>query len=468
MKAGLGLRALMVRSVHRRQGIPNFRQAAMTLTEPVSNPPQRLVLVDFDWADVDLLPELFSRPEIAIRLVAGESREDIGLRVAELCDLPRTIDLADLTREIFDVALVSERSPRRTQIEGLLLALGTPCMAPRAFVEGQSIEDEDRPAIEAPLALHAAAFETTLGGGDFDDIVRQTLPDVGDDAPTAPAPVRRTTRRSDDELAKLDQFPSLEDRRALEQALEGLIADTGAASAVLQAGRDGLQVVAKVGAEDALLAGLITLALELNTPQVVSHLTGPNEGKAWGAWPFRTTRSRGVLAAAAIDPAEGWTRWEQTLEELRNTWDERDRAQAGPAFPMMPEESRGWLDREAFEARLALAVERNGRDGLRFAVHRLLFDDPAGTLEDFAARLPGQLRDTDCLCRPSPEVILLLTTNLGRDFDPLRRRLNLQWEELHRQRGVPAPEILKRSLELTASAEAESFLASARAWLASH
>jgi hypothetical protein len=439
----------------------------MTLSEPASMP-RRLVLVDFDWRDVDLLPELFSRPEVSIRLVAGERREDIGVRVAEMCDLPRTVDLADLTREIFDVALVSESSPRRTQIEGLLLALGTPCLAPRAFLEGVPVSEAHGPAIEAPLALHAAALETTLGGGDFDAIVEHALSDIGDDAPTTPGPVR-TSGRVDASVPSLAEFPSLEDRRALEQALILLLADTGAASAVLQAGRpDDMRIIARVGDEDPLLDGLIGLALALNSAQVVAHVTGPNEGKAWGAWPFRTTRSRGVLAVSAIDPVEGWTKWEATLEDLRSTWDERDRAHAAPGFPLLPEETRGWLDPEAFRSRLEMAAERHTRDGLRFAVHRLVFDDAAGLLDHFAHHLPEQLRDTDCLCRPSPHVVLLLTTNVGTAFDPVRRRLSLQWEELHRQLGVAAPEILKRSIELNAPDQARAFVESAAGWLRVH
>src|SRR5262245_8336387 len=79
---------------------------------------RRIVLVDFDWEDADLIPQLLQKPGISVRLVAGSRSEDAGVRLAELCGLPRTIDLADLTREIFDLALVSERSPRRTQIEG--------------------------------------------------------------------------------------------------------------------------------------------------------------------------------------------------------------------------------------------------------------------------------------------------------------------------------------------------------------
>ena len=147
----------------------------MAIQMPVSslNAVRRLVLVDFDWDDADLIPRLIRQPDAAVRLVAGERTDDAGVRLAELCGLPRTTDLADLTREIFDLALVSERSPRRTQIEGLLLALGTPSVSPQAFLDGDQ-PTESSPGVEAPLALHAAAFETSLGGGDFEAIVHSS------------------------------------------------------------------------------------------------------------------------------------------------------------------------------------------------------------------------------------------------------------------------------------------------------
>ncbi|MBP8136994.1 MAG: hypothetical protein KAY61_02220 [Candidatus Eisenbacteria bacterium] len=151
--------------------------------------PRRVVLIDFDWQDADLLPELLKRPGISVRLVAGERVHDPGVRVAELCGLPRTLDLADLTREIFDLAIVGERSSRRTQLESLLLALGTPCQTPQEFMQGASDASDESPAIEAPLALHAATLEHTLGGGDYDALLEQALPDLGADAPVAPAPV---------------------------------------------------------------------------------------------------------------------------------------------------------------------------------------------------------------------------------------------------------------------------------------
>ncbi|MBI5711010.1 MAG: hypothetical protein HZC42_12030 [Candidatus Eisenbacteria bacterium] len=428
---------------------------------------RRIVLIDFDWQDADLLPELLARPEISVRLVSGEQARDPGLRMAELCDLPVSTDLADLTREIFDLAIVSERSPRRTQVEGLLLALGTPCVSPEAFAHGPDLAHAHTPAVEAPLALHAAALETTLGG-DLAAIVEHALPDVAPDAPTAPQPLVPTGRPGPP-APDLNTFPSLEDRGGLEHALAGLVADTGAQGAELRAGRAGaVETVARVGAEDPLLHGLIGLALELNAPQVVTRLTGPQVGKAWGAWPFRTTRSRGVLAAAAIDPASGWTTWQKTVEELRSAWDERDRAQAAPAFPLVPEDRQGWLDPEAFRCDLDLAVERNKRDGLSFAVHRFEFPGGPRALDLLCARLPDQLRGTDRLCRPAPDTVLVLTTCTLAAFEPVRRRLATLWEAVWQESGgqPPAPPFAEKRAGMSVHSDADRFLLATSAWLA--
>jgi hypothetical protein len=429
--------------------------------------PKRVVLVDFDWRDADLLPELLARPGLSVRLVAGQRSDGAGLKMAELCELPRTTDLADLTREIFDLAVVSERSPRRTQIEGLLLALGTPCVSPESLLRGAELTHAHTPAVEAPLALHAVAFESALGGEDFDALIEQALPDLDEGAPTTPqsvAPVGRSELR----VPSLAEFPSLEDRLGLERALADLASGTGARAAELRAGRTGdVKLLARVGDEDPLLAGLIDLALSQNTPQVITRLTGPQEGKAWGAWPFRTTRSRGVIAAAAIDPASGWTTWQRTVEDLRNAWDQRDREQAAPAFPLVPHDQHGWLDPEGFRSAITLAVARNERDGLPFAVHRFEFANRPEALRLLCERLPAQLRDTDRWFRPGPGVVLLLTTCSLETFDPLRRRITALWEATWQESGgpAPAPGFVESRTGITEPAEAERFAGTANRWL---
>jgi hypothetical protein len=428
---------------------------------------RRVVLIDFDWQDADLLPRLLKQPRVAVRLVAGARSDEAGLRVAEICGLPRTVDLADLTREIFDLALVSERSPRRTQVESLLLALGTPSQSPQSFLGDAKGVATQTPAIEAPLALHAAAFETALSGQDFEEIVEQALPDLSSDAPTAPQPVRPSGARLP--IVSLDDFPSNEDRRALEHALTGLMENTGASIAELHAGKnDGMTRVVHMGPEDPLLTGLVDVARELNTPQMVARLNGPLQGKIWGAWPFRTTQHRGVLAAAAIDPDRGVNSWLRMVEDLRSTWDQRDRELAAPAFPMVPEPEAGWLDPAAFHDRLELAVERHKRDGMRFAVHRLMFVDLPDAMRILTERLPAQLRDTDSLCRPQPTEVLLLTAGTLAAFANLRRRLLGLWEQAWREAGATGPTapIRNEVIEIAAGADVEAFLSTVSRWLA--
>src|SRR5580765_2168472 len=94
-------------------------------TEAAHSMPRRVVLIDFDWQDADLLPELLRMPGVSVRLVAGAGPDDAGVRVAGLCGLPRSTEMSDLTREIFDLALLGPHSPRREQVERLLRALGT-------------------------------------------------------------------------------------------------------------------------------------------------------------------------------------------------------------------------------------------------------------------------------------------------------------------------------------------------------
>ncbi len=442
----------------------------MTSSATTSNEsiPKRVVLVDFDWRDADLMPELLARPGLSVRLVAGPAGDGPGLKMAELCELPRTTDLADLTREIFDLAIVSERSPRRTQVEGLLLALGTPCVSPESLLHGTDLEHAHTPGVEAPLALHAIALENALGGAEFDALIEHALPDIGEGGTTAPREVA-PIGRSELQVRSLAEFPSIEDRQGLERALADLANGTGARSAEMRAGRSGaVQLLARVGEEDTLLAGLIDLALSENTPQVITRLTGPQEGKAWGAWPFRTTRSHGVIAAAAIDPASGWTTWQQTVEDLRQAWDQRDREQVVPAFPLVPEDQHGWLDLEGFRSALSLAVARNQRDGLAFAAHHFEFADHVEALAWLCERLPSQLRDTDRLFRPRQNVVVMLTACSLVAFGPVRRRIAALWEAAWREGGgsLPAPVPAEDRVQVATPAEAERFLATASGWLA--
>lgn len=435
-----------------------------TMTPTSTGASRRVVLIDLDWQDADLLPELLGLPGVSVRLVASERSEDIGVRLAQMCDLPHTVDLADLTREIFDVALVGERSPRRTQLEGLLLALGTPCMTPQRFVEGAAPALEP-PAIEAPAALHAAALESSLGGS-VDQLLDQALPGLADPTPLEPREPE-PSGRTEVHVTSLADFPSAEDRQRLEAVLASVAQLTGAAGAELLAGRaDDLRPIVQLGGNDDLLRSLMDMALRQNQPQVVSPLTGPDVGKAWGAWPFRTTRSRGVLAAAAIDPADGWNRWEGLVEDLRQQWDRADRQLAGPSFPVLPQDPEGWLSAHDFRAGIELAVERNRHDALPFTLYRFEASQ-AGPFEAFCQRLGGQLRNTDRLHRPKPGVVLVLTVTAPVAFGAVRKRMDALWQDCASAAGTPEAEPLREShVTLSLPAQAAHFFATADRWLA--
>lgn len=442
---------------------------AMLSTEsPTATPmPRRVVLIDFDWQDADLISELLRQPAVSVRLVAGERTQDPGMRVAEMCGLPRSLDLADLTREIFDLALVSERSSRRTQLESLLLALGTPCQTPQEFLDGDG-SAATQPDIDAPLTLHAAALEQSLGGAHVESIVEQSRKELDTATPFVPRPLV-VPAHPRIVVASLEDFPSREARAHLESAIKGLVLHTGAGTAELHAGAGELMtLVAQVGPEDRLLRGLIDLAVELGTPQVVTRETEPGKGRTWGAWPFRTAQRRGVLAAAAIDVQLGWSPWQNMVDELRTAWDEEDREKTSASFPFTPVRAPGWLELEEFRSRLELSLDRNRIDRLRFELHRLDFPEAPMAIEQMCAWLPGQLRDTDCLCRPAARSVVLLTAGPSESFLHLRRRILALWDTAWRDAGrtPPSPAVIDQHVTMAGPEDAESFLAAAGAWLA--
>jgi hypothetical protein len=270
-------------------------------------------------------------------------------------------------------------------------------------------------------------------------------------------------------VTTLTEFPSPEDRAGLEAALQSIMEATGSRRAELHVvGPDRVEMVVQVGPTDALLGSLIGLARQLGGPQVVGGLTGHQEGKAWGAWPFRTVQRQAVLAAGGIDPVTGWTTWERTAAELRTSWDRRERELAAPAFPFLPERYPRWLDAEDFGSRLELAVERNRRDGLRFHVYRLGFEGPVPVVDTLCDRLPARLRDMDCLTRPAPQTVLLLTAGAAESFAHVRRRLVTLWEDVWIEAGQPkpAPVVTDEATSLASPADEATFLATARGWSA--
>lgn len=271
---------------------------------------RRLVLIDFDWRDADLLPRLMHAPGVAIRLVAGAGRDDAGVRLAALCGLPRTLELADLTREIFDLALVGERSPRRESLDRLLRALGTPTAAPQAF---------------DPLGR----------------VAERRVPDV---TPLPDAATSRPSPLTDDWILAPDVRP----------------------------------------------------------------------GSHGGA----TASSR--LAAA--------------VEESR-TSQATGRTLLGP---------------EAFSARLQSAIERHRSEGFDFALYRMTFDGPDAALAGLVRDLPAQLRDTDCICHPAPQELLLLCAGAAEAFAHVRGRVEALWRWGWRANAGPGepPEIVDERVDL--------------------
>ncbi len=432
--------------------------------------PRRLLLIDFDWHDADLIPELFQQPGVSVRLVAGDGPQDPGVRVADLCGLPRTVDLADLTREIFDLALVGERSSRRTQLESLLLALGTPSLTPEEYLRGKSAGTEvSRPGVEASVALHAAALEHSLAGA-VDALVDDVLPDL---AETTPLELRSFPKPTSARIGRvsMDDFPSADARQHLEDALKALVTSTGAGTAEVHEGdRAELRLMAQIGPEDRLLKGLIDLANEMGTPQVVTRLSEPGRGRTWAAWPFRTMQRRGVLAGASIDASDGLESWRNMLEDLRTRWDEEDRERSAVSFPLTPNREQRWLDPTSFRARVDLAIERHRRDGLRFELHRLEFPDSEVVMTRLVEDLPAQIRDMDCLAQPFAHIVTLLVAGEQEAFAQLRRRLLAAWERAWQQAGLapPAAAFVDRHVALSGPEDAEAFRTAADVWLAEH
>lgn len=275
--------------------------------------PRRLVLIDFDWRDADLMPRLMHAPGVAIQLVAGARRDDAGVRLAALCGLPHTLELADLTREIFDCALIGERSPRRESLDRLLRALGTPTDSPQAF-----------------------------------------------------DPLGRVAERRVPDATRLPPVPD---------------AATGVPSAVTD---------------------------------------------EWTLTPDTAQESD----AGAVAPSD-----------LGVAVEDR-RAPASTA--------RTLLGPEAFSARLRIAIQRHHAEGYRFALYRLTFDGPDAALTGLARDLPGRLRDTDCICRPAPQELLLLCAGAAEAFAHVRRRVEVLWRQGWAPNAGPGepPEIVDECVEL--------------------
>jgi hypothetical protein len=87
--------------------------------------PRRMALVDLGWDDADAILRGMGREDLEVRLVLGTGLDEPGVRVARLLGVPHSTDLVDLTRELFDVAVIGASSPRRAALERLIGSLGT-------------------------------------------------------------------------------------------------------------------------------------------------------------------------------------------------------------------------------------------------------------------------------------------------------------------------------------------------------
>jgi len=418
---------------------------------PTHSATHRVVLIDFDWHDLDYVPQLLRRPEITIGMVAGARPDDVGVRVAELCGVRQSVDLADLTREFFDLAIVGESSPRRAQVERLLQALGTPVTFPREIANDLALVIQRARAVTAPPAENGTANLAVM--------LDHAIPDLGfDDAGASATEIAPTETFS-------RAWPERDDRAGLERVLAARRESTSATAVELHSSQGGrTERWVGIGPEDPLLRALAHLALDLETAQIVSPVNGDAPARIYGAWPFRVEERRVVLAVAGIDGSEERATWERWVRELKEQWtrDEQRRvaALAGP-------KPRGWLDVETFRRELDRAVDRNQDHHAPCAVHRLRFQGSTAAVERLCGTLPAQLRAGDGICRPAPTDVLLLWSGARHDFTHLRRRLIAIWEHAWRDAGEPgpAPPIMDERIELDGPEDMTSFREAASHWI---
>jgi hypothetical protein len=416
----------------------------MTAPDRRGGSPRRLVLIDFDWHDADLLPALLRMRGVSIRLVTGSTSEDAGVRVAALCGLRRSVEVADLTREIFDLALVGERSPRRPQLERLLRALGTPIESPMAFARNGDAMERRGPDETAPASPDASP-ENGVGG----EVAGWASHGI------AAAIDREAATTAEHSMPAPDDLP------ALERSLAGWLAATGASAASLHLARgDSLSRVCRSGPEDPLLEALVALAFRLDRPQVMTCEDGPQRGRLWAAWPFQSARRRGVVAVGGAE-ASGRAPWESVVRALSLAWRVAEEGES-PEPPHLT-----LLEPDAFTHRLRLAVDRHHADGFRFALYRLTFEGPEAVLDTLLRVLPERLRGTDCVCRPAPQELLLLCAGTAHAFAHVRRRIDQLWREAwgtHGAGGDPGA-IAEERVDLAGAEGAHAFLVAARDWM---
>lgn len=266
----------------------------------------RVALIDLDWNEADRFAELVRKSGTSTLLVAGESTDDPGLRVAGLCDVPRTIHLEDVAQGGFDVAWIGERSRRRAQVEALLGTLGIPIRSLEEMLAELNVTERGPSRVREPSR---APFE-------IDTALERAFPDL-----SGGATVRGRQGTSTPEAFELGAMPQRSDRAGISRLIARLACLSGASAAALWGGsRAKLRVMARSGPEDPLLRAMSELAATLDTAQVVSKPDGPHAGRLWGAWPIQASGDRVILAGAAIEPVDGAAVWECAALELERAW----------------------------------------------------------------------------------------------------------------------------------------------------
>ncbi len=419
----------------------------MTPLDRPGGSPRRIVLIDFDWQDADSLPGLLRMPGVSIRLVAGTSSEDAGVRVASLCGLPRSTELADLTREIFDVALVSERSPRIEQLDRLLRALGTPVESPQSFLRNGHHE-ERRDVLREPLGEPDEIGVDAIAGDSW--LPEGLRPFASDEAAASSGPI---------------VLPPPDDALGLERCLASWVAETSASGASIHlAAGEGLARLCRFGPEDPLLESLAALAFRLDTPHVMRREDGSQRGRLWAAWPFHTEHRRAVVAVAGAEGAMARAVWESAVQSLCIAWSVAEHGET-PDTPRLT-----LLEPVAFTHRLQMAVDRHHAEGFRFALYRLTFAGPEAALTTLLAELPDRLRGTDCVCRPAADELLLLCAGSARAYQQVRRRIEFLWRQAcgTLSESAGASTIHDERIELSGvpgASGTHDFLASAQDWV---
>ncbi len=405
--------------------------------EPHGAEPRRVALIDFSWSDLDVVPDLLHTPGVSVSLVAGVSEHDAGVRFARMCGLRPSTDLEDLAREIVDVALIGDASPRRDALARLLQALGTRIESPAAFaaratgrVDPAGGSDPESLAASGGVAEAPGEWEALFDGIDVSTPSAST-PDPGS-PPLAgampvpvPDPAAAATRQAP------PQWPGPDDVFELERALDGWVAGSDAASAALHRVLGGrCERLARIGPEDPLLDLLVERVRATAAPQLVVSGAGDASGRAWGAWPVHGGATRGVLAAGRFVPRTG-SEWETVARDLARAW--RD----DPAVPALLAPAR-------FQRRLDAALERERVDGFRFSLYRIVFEDGAdGAVETTLETLAARLRAADAVCRTAAGEALLLCGGAANAFERVHERLRALWSGgWHAEHATPgAPRV---------------------------